>query len=96
MTQPIAPNSKRLKELRTQQGLSGARLASAAGISERQIWRLEAGDRPNVSAVLLARIALALGTSLEYLLGMTDDPRSIRELVALTPAGRRRADDTKT
>jgi transcriptional regulator with XRE-family HTH domain len=86
MTQLIAPNSRRLKELRIRWGLSAARLASAAGVSERQIWRLEAGDRPNVSAVLLARITLVLGTSLEYVLGLTDDPRSVHELVASAPA----------
>lgn len=74
----IAPNGKRLKELRTKMGLSAARLALKAGLSERQIWRLEAGTRPQVSAVTLARIALVLNTTLEYLLGMTDNPEAIQ------------------
>lgn len=81
----IAPNGKRLKELRARMGLSAARLAMTAGLSERQIWRLEAGTRPQVSAVTLARIALVLNTTVEYLLGMTDDPTRIGEPPSLTP-----------
>ena len=44
------------------------------GETARHIWRLEAGTRPRVAAVTLARIALALDTSVDYLLGLTDNP----------------------
>ena len=36
------------------------------------MWRLEAGKRPNVAAVTLARIALAVDVDINYLLGLTD------------------------
>ncbi len=55
-------------------------LSIASSVSARHIWRLEAGERPNTSAVTLARVAQALNTTLEYLLGLTDDVRGIREL----------------
>ncbi len=50
-----------------------------ANISLRNFSRLEAGQRPNTSAVTLTRVALALETSVEYLLGDTDDARSIHD-----------------
>ena len=70
----------RLQARRQRRGVSAEDLAIASGVSARHIWRLEAGERPNVAAVTLARIAQVLDTTLEYLLGLTDDIRSIREL----------------
>ena len=43
-------------------------------VTARHIWRLEAGKRPNVAAVTLARIALAVDVEINYLLGLTDVP----------------------
>ena len=57
-------------------------LSIASSVSARHIWRLEAGQRPNVATVTLARIAQALDTTLEYLLGLTDDARGIHELTS--------------
>ena len=65
---------QRLRRLRRERGMSVHLLARQAGLCPRQIWRLEAGDRPNVRATTVARIALALGTSVDYLLGLTDRP----------------------
>jgi hypothetical protein len=36
---------------------------------------LEAGKRPNVAAVTLARIAVAIDVDINYLLGLSDSPR---------------------
>jgi transcriptional regulator with XRE-family HTH domain len=71
-------DSERLKELRSARGLSVEILARHAEVTVRHIWRLESGGRPNVWAVTLGRIALALDTSVDYLLGLTDDPRPFR------------------
>jgi transcriptional regulator with XRE-family HTH domain len=71
---------ERLKALRNEQGLSAEQAARKADVSVRHLRRLEAGQRPNTSAVTLARVALALGTTVEYLLGLTDDARSIQQL----------------
>jgi len=72
-------NGQRLRQLRRSRGLPAHRLAKEASVSTRHIWRLEAGTRPNVRAVTLARIALVLETSLDYLVGLTDDPRAIQQ-----------------
>jgi transcriptional regulator with XRE-family HTH domain len=70
----------RLKALRKERGLSAEQVARKADVSVRHLRRLEAGQRPNTSAVTLARVAMALGTTVEYLLGLTDDTRSIQKL----------------
>ena len=65
---------QRLRRLRRERGMSVHLLAHQAGLCARQIWRLEAGDRPNVRAITVARISLALDTSADYLLGLTEEP----------------------
>jgi transcriptional regulator with XRE-family HTH domain len=71
----------RIKTLRLERGLRAADVAKKAGLSLAQIYRLEAGERPNVAAVTLARIALVLNSSVEYLLTLTDDQRSVCQLI---------------
>lgn len=82
MNNPSTPtvNGQRIKRLRTSQHLRTDQVATASGLSLAQIYRLEKNERPNATAITLARVASALNTSLEYLLGMTDDHRSIHEL----------------
>jgi transcriptional regulator with XRE-family HTH domain len=46
-----------------------------AKVTARHIWRLEAGKRPNVAAVTLSRIALAVDVDINYLVGLTDVPQ---------------------
>jgi transcriptional regulator with XRE-family HTH domain len=70
----IAVQGDRLREVRIQRQLSADDVAQAAGITTRHIWRLEGGKRPNTAAITLAKVAFVLGVSLEYLLGMVDDP----------------------
>lgn len=70
MTVPIF-DGRRLRVLRQQRGWSAEKLARCADVSLRHIWRLEANERPNVSAVLVARLAQALNVSMDELLGLT-------------------------
>lgn len=70
-------HGERVRALRYQRRLSARKVAKRAGIHWRYYLRLEKNERPNVSAVNAAAIALALGTSMEYLMGLTDDPRPI-------------------
>ena len=70
----------RLKTLRKEKGLSAEQIARKANVSVRHLRRLEAGQRPNTSAITLARVAVALGTTVEYLLGLTNDTRCIQKL----------------
>ena len=86
MSNPIAQpklDGTRIRALRKQQGRSAEKLARIADVCTRHIWRLENGARPNASAIVIARVALALGTNVEYLLGLTDDPRGFDELTAV-------------
>ncbi len=79
MTQIAKPQFRpdRFRTLRRQKQIKAPELASLAAMTETQIYRLERGERPNLYAVTVARIALALGTSIEYLLDLTDDPSPI-------------------
>jgi transcriptional regulator with XRE-family HTH domain len=75
---------ERIKALRLAQGLKVEQLATASGLSVAQVYRLQNDERPNTSAVALARIAQALNTTLEYLIGLTSDARSIQDLAVST------------
>lgn len=69
----------RLRAVRKERGLSARDVERMARVTARHIWRLEAGKRPNVAAVTLARIALAVEVDINYLLGLTEDPaRKVR------------------
>ena len=65
----------RLRAMRKERGLSADDVERMAKVTARHIWRLEAGKRPNVAAVTLARIALAVEVDINYLLGLTDIPQ---------------------
>ncbi len=65
----------RLRAVRKQRRLSVHEVEQRAGVTARHIWRLEAGKRPNVAAVTLARIAVAIGVDINYLLGLSDSPQ---------------------
>jgi transcriptional regulator with XRE-family HTH domain len=67
-------DGQRLRALRREQGLSADKLGRMAYLSTRHIWRLEGNKRPNVAAVTLGKLACALNTSIEYLLGLTNEP----------------------
>ncbi len=63
----------RMRELRTQRGFSQEQLARLVDVGHQQVWRYENGNAVP-SAEIAARIAQALGTSSDYLLGLSDDP----------------------
>jgi transcriptional regulator with XRE-family HTH domain len=49
-------------------------LAYHSGVSPDYIYKILRGERPNISAINLASIANALGVSMEYLVGLSDEP----------------------
>ena len=63
----------RLKLLRVNRGLTQMQLAALAGTTAAEVSRVEKSQRPGVQAVLVARLATALGSTADYLLGMTAD-----------------------
>lgn len=65
--------SERLRLLRASKSLSQTSLANMLHISVRTIIRYESGDRvPDLETACL--LAKALGVSLDYLCGLSDDP----------------------
>lgn len=72
--------SKRLKLLREQKGLTQEELAAILNISRSALSLWEIGKRePNQET--LRFLAEYFGVSIDYLLGRTDDPRPIKEIV---------------
>jgi transcriptional regulator with XRE-family HTH domain len=73
MTEPynIAPRVQRAFE---QSGMTKAQIAHKAAIRWAQLQKILTGQRPQVSADTVRRLAQALNVSSDYLLGLTDDP----------------------
>ncbi len=66
---------RRVLALRVTQALKTGDLVKRARIPLGQLLALEAGQyRPGTWGTTVARLALALQTSTDYLLGLTDDP----------------------
>lgn len=85
--------AKNLRRLRLERGLTQSALAEALGVSDRAVSRWERGTAsPDVT--LLARLALALDTSADALLGVdpikiqSDILRTTEECTALLNQGR--------
>ena len=71
----------RVRAIREQRGLTQDQLGRASGVRRSHISRLETGQRENPSVDITARLAVALDTSTDYLMGLTDDPRPVREVI---------------
>ncbi len=65
--------SDRMKSLAKLRGLSQKELAQRSGVTESAVSYYMNGTRAPQSAIL-SRIAVALSTTVDYLLGQTDNP----------------------
>lgn len=63
----------RLKELREEAHLTQEELSLQLSISEPQIWRYENGES-SPKADVLVRLSAFFNVSVDYLLGVSDDP----------------------
>lgn len=70
----ITFHGERLRAIRKKRGISADRLARATGLTARHIFRLERNERPKIWGITAAQMAIALGISIDYLFGLTDDP----------------------
>ncbi len=66
--------NERLKQLRKQKGITQIKMQMLTGIDQSDYSKIESGRR-YYTFEQCRRIALALGTSMDYLAGLTDDPR---------------------
>lgn len=64
----------RLKDLRRQRGYTQIKMQLLTGIDQSDYSKIEKGRR-YYTFEQCKRIALALNTSMDYLAGLTDDPR---------------------
>ena len=67
-------DGSRIRAMREFRGLTQGQVAYKADTTVTQISRLENDERPGAQAVIVARIASALNTTVDYLVGLTDDP----------------------
>jgi Predicted transcriptional regulators len=70
MELPGTPND-RIGDLRTKKNLSQKELCELADISPSQLSRIERGEIKNISGDILVKLAKALNTSTDYILGLT-------------------------
>ncbi|WP_165973945.1 helix-turn-helix domain-containing protein [Marinitoga lauensis] len=67
---------QRIKEIRISKGLEQKELAKLAGIGQSTFSEIESGKRIGIRTDILVKIAKALNVSTDYLLGLTDIPKS--------------------
>ncbi len=64
----------RMRELRGARGYSQVKMQMLTGIDQSDYSKIETGKR-NMTFEQCRRIALALDTSMDYLAGLTDEPK---------------------
>jgi transcriptional regulator with XRE-family HTH domain len=78
---------ERIGVLRRRQGLTQRELGEESGVHPNTIARLERGRLTDLPGKAVARVAKALGTTTDYLLGLTEDESGVESeaLPALVP-----------
>ena len=64
---------ERILLLRRRKRLTQDELAAQSGVNKMTIWRLEHGAIQDVKGQVLGKMALALETTADYLLGLRED-----------------------
>jgi transcriptional regulator with XRE-family HTH domain len=62
--------AERLEACRREKGWSITEFARRAKMNPTLLWKILHGDRPNIAAVTVKRLARVLGVTTDYLLGM--------------------------
>jgi transcriptional regulator with XRE-family HTH domain len=70
----------RVTRMRTKRGWDIQDLVKATGVSYQSLWRIERGQHKEPGVFTAAKIAKALGCSVDYLVGLYEDEDS--ELLA--------------
>ena len=78
-----SPFGRRVAELREKRGLTQEELAQKSGVSAAMISHFETGVRQRASAETLIKLARALTTSVDFLLGRTTEGTPVEGKVAV-------------
>lgn len=73
---------ERLSRTIEKRGLTFGQLEIQTGVSKSQISLMVNEKRPNASAIIVGKLAQVLGCSVDYLLGLTDDPRPVSAIAS--------------
>lgn len=74
--------NERLKTALKEKGWSQKVLAERSGIHPNQVGRIVRGERSRVGPDTVRKLALALGVSADYLLGLDDEEKDFMEAAA--------------
>lgn len=74
----------RVKALREARGLTQKDVAERAPVSQSYLSEIEGGRRVSVGSLVILGLAHVLETSVDYLVGLTDDPNPTELLEGLT------------
>jgi transcriptional regulator with XRE-family HTH domain len=66
---------KRVEKMRTRRRWEVQDLATASGVSYQSVWRIERGQQGEPGAFTLGKIAKALGSSVDYLIGLYEEDK---------------------
>ena len=67
----------RMRDLREDHDLTQQKVADALGITQRKYSYVETGTQP-LTDELLVKLAQYYGVSTDYILGLTDEPQTIK------------------
>jgi transcriptional regulator with XRE-family HTH domain len=82
---------ERILLLRRRKRLTQEALAAQSGVNKMTIWRLEHGAIHDVKGQVLGKMALALETTADYLLGLREDEQPAPQPPAQRPRPRKAA-----
>lgn len=71
------PQYRRIKDLREDKDLTQRELASMLGMTQNQYWRYESGFS-DIPTAMLIRLSKLYNVSVDYMLGLTDNPDMIK------------------
>jgi XRE family transcriptional regulator, master regulator for biofilm formation len=74
---------RRVERMRAKRRLTTQELAEQTGLSYQSLWRIERGTQGEPGVFTAAKIAKALGCSVDYLVGLYEDEDSERLAAAV-------------
>ena len=77
---------ERILLLRRRKRLTQEELAAQSGVNKMTIWRLEHGAIHDVKGQVLGKMAVALETTADYLLGLREDEQPGPQIATRQPA----------